>query len=100
MYFYLSYYDKSISDVETYAKKLKDIAREAGVSAMTVSRVINKRYDQVSSETVQRMTVSRSVAHKKHLYFFDIQSPFLSLLALLWHIDSGFATALLYFRIH
>ena len=34
---------------------MKDIAREAGVSAMTVSRVINKRYDQVSSETVQRI---------------------------------------------
>ena len=34
---------------------MKDIAREAGVSAMTVSRVLNKRYDLVSGETIQKV---------------------------------------------
>lgn len=34
---------------------IKDIAREAGVSAMMVSRVINKRYDQVSEENINRI---------------------------------------------
>lgn len=35
---------------------LKDIAREAGVSIMTVSNVINGRFDRVSGETLERVT--------------------------------------------
>lgn len=34
---------------------IKDIAREAGVSTMMVSRVINKHYNQVSAENVERI---------------------------------------------
>lgn len=34
---------------------LKEIAKEAGVSIMTVSRVINKRYSQVSDENIQKI---------------------------------------------
>ncbi|MGN0205112.1 MAG: LacI family DNA-binding transcriptional regulator [Coprococcus sp.] len=34
---------------------LKDIAKEAGVSTMTVSNVVNGRYDRVSEKTVQRV---------------------------------------------
>lgn len=34
---------------------LKDIAKEAGVSMMTVSRVINKRYSEVSPGTVEKV---------------------------------------------
>lgn len=34
---------------------LKDIAKEAGVSIMTVSRVINKHYDKVSDENITKI---------------------------------------------
>jgi DNA-binding LacI/PurR family transcriptional regulator len=34
---------------------LKDIAKEAGVSVMTVSRVINKRYTEVSEENISKI---------------------------------------------
>ncbi|MDE7266746.1 MAG: LacI family transcriptional regulator [Lachnospiraceae bacterium] len=34
---------------------IKDIAQEAGVSTMMVSRVINKRYNQVSAENIERI---------------------------------------------
>lgn len=34
---------------------LKDIAREAGVSVMTVSRVVNKQYNKVSESNVERI---------------------------------------------
>lgn len=34
---------------------LKDIAREAGVSVMTVSRVVNKQYNKVSRDNVTRI---------------------------------------------
>lgn len=34
---------------------LKDIAREAGVSVMTVSRVINRRYSEVSDENIEKI---------------------------------------------
>lgn len=34
---------------------IKDIAREAGVSTMMVSRVINKHYNQVSAENIARI---------------------------------------------
>lgn len=34
---------------------LKDIAKEAGVSVMTVSRVINKRYTEVSEENITKI---------------------------------------------
>ena len=34
---------------------LKDIAKEAGVSVMTVSRVINGKTDKVSAETAERI---------------------------------------------
>lgn len=34
---------------------LKDIAREAGVSVMTVSRVVNMRYSEVSEENIEKI---------------------------------------------
>lgn len=34
---------------------LKEIAKEAGVSVMTVSRVVNKQYSKVSAENIQRI---------------------------------------------
>ena len=34
---------------------LKDIAKEAGVSMMTVSNVINKKYDRVSQKTIDKV---------------------------------------------
>lgn len=34
---------------------LKDIAREAGVSVMTVSRVVNERYSEVSEENIRKI---------------------------------------------
>ena len=34
---------------------LKDIAREAGVSVMTVSRVVNHRYAEVSEENIAKI---------------------------------------------
>ncbi|MDD4112987.1 MAG: LacI family DNA-binding transcriptional regulator [Herbinix sp.] len=34
---------------------LKDIAKEAGVSVMTVSRVVNKRYSEVSEENIEKI---------------------------------------------
>jgi LacI family transcriptional regulator len=34
---------------------LKDIAKEAGVSVMTVSRVVNKRYSEVSDENIAKI---------------------------------------------
>ena len=34
---------------------LKDIAKEAGVSVMTVSRVVNKRYSEVSDENIEKI---------------------------------------------
>ncbi len=34
---------------------LKDIAREAGVSTMTVSRVINQKYSEVSDENIEKI---------------------------------------------
>lgn len=43
---------------------IKDIAQEAGVSAMMVSRVINKRYNQVSAENIERI----EAIIKKHNY--------------------------------
>ena len=43
---------------------IKDIAQEAGVSSMMVSRVINKRYDQVSAENIERI----EAIIKKHNY--------------------------------
>lgn len=43
---------------------IKDIAREAGVSTMMVSRVINKHYNQVSAENIARI----EAIIKKHDY--------------------------------
>lgn len=43
---------------------IKDIAQEAGVSTMMVSRVINKRYNQVSAENIERI----EAIIKKHNY--------------------------------
>lgn len=43
---------------------IKDIAQEAGVSTMMVSRVINKRYNQVSAENIER--IEKII--KKHNY--------------------------------
>jgi len=43
---------------------IKDIAREAGVSTMMVSRVINKHYNQVSAENIERI----EAIIKKHNY--------------------------------
>ncbi len=37
---------------------LKEIAREAGVSVMTVSNVINRNYDKVSAKTAERVEKS------------------------------------------
>jgi len=34
---------------------LKDIAKEAGVSVMTVSRVVNQRYSEVSEENIEKV---------------------------------------------
>lgn len=34
---------------------LKDIAKQAGVSVMTVSRVVNKRYDEVSKDNIEKI---------------------------------------------
>ena len=34
---------------------LKDIAREAGVSVMTVSRVVNQRYQEVSDKNIAKI---------------------------------------------
>ena len=34
---------------------LKDIAKEAGVSVMTVSRVVNQRYSEVSEENIAKI---------------------------------------------
>ena len=34
---------------------LKDIAKESGVSVMTVSNVINGKFDRVSQKTVQKV---------------------------------------------
>lgn len=41
-----------INSKEHIMVTLKDIAKEAGVSVMTVSRVINKRYTEVSEENI------------------------------------------------
>ena len=53
---------------------LKDIAREAGVSVMTVSNVINRNYDKVSAKTVER------VEHiiRKHHYVPNLSARSLS----------------------
>jgi len=40
---------------EQYMVTLKDIAKEAGVSVMTVSRVANKNYTKVSTENISRI---------------------------------------------
>ncbi|MDY4578408.1 MAG: helix-turn-helix transcriptional regulator, partial [Anaerobutyricum hallii] len=42
---------------------LKDIAKEAGVSMMTVSNVINKKYDRVSQKTIDKV---QAVIEKYH----------------------------------
>lgn len=53
---------------------LKDIAKEAGVSTMTVSNVINGRYDRVSEKTVERVTE----IIKKHNYSPNLTARSLS----------------------
>jgi DNA-binding LacI/PurR family transcriptional regulator len=40
---------------------LKDIAREAGVSVMTVSRVVNQKYTEVSDENIEKIN---SIIHR------------------------------------
>ena len=53
---------------------LKEIAREAGVSVMTVSNVINRNYDKVSAKTAER--VEKIV--RKHNYVPNLSARSLS----------------------
>ena len=43
---------------------LKDIAREAGVSVMTVSRVVNQRYQEVSDKNIATSTATYRIPRR------------------------------------
>ena len=52
---------------------IKDIAKLAGVSPMTVSNVLHKRYNKVSEDTIERInTIAKQHKHRPKL----VHTPF------------------------
>lgn len=63
---------------------LKDIAREAGVSVMTVSNVINKNFTRVSDDTVKRvMSIIKKHNYVPNLYARSLSAKKSNIVAIL-----------------